>query len=62
VQSRSAHLRGKRAHVTGTGIGNAMLTAETVRGVNGYRVAALPRERLREIMSVSGAPGEREGR
>ncbi len=33
---------------------NAMLAAETVTGINGYRVPALPHERLREIMAGGG--------
>lgn len=33
---------------------NAMLAAETVTGINGYRVPALPHERLREIMTSVG--------
>jgi D-aminopeptidase len=41
---------------------NAMLAAETVTGVNGYRVPALPKERLQDIMRGSGVPREREDR
>jgi L-aminopeptidase/D-esterase-like protein len=35
---------------------NAMLAAQTVTGINGYRVPALPHERLREIMTGGEGP------
>jgi L-aminopeptidase/D-esterase-like protein len=37
---------------------NAMLAAETLTGINGYRVPALPHERLREIMTRGDGPGQ----
>jgi L-aminopeptidase/D-esterase-like protein len=37
-------------HATEEAILNAMLAAETLTGINGYTVPALPHERLREIM------------
>jgi D-aminopeptidase len=37
-------------HATEEAILNAMLAAETVTGINGYTVPALPQGRLREIM------------
>lgn len=37
-------------HATEEAILNAMLAAETMTGINGYTVPALPHERLREIM------------
>ena len=43
-------------HATEEAILNAMLAAETLTGINGYTVPALPQDRLREIMSrVNGA-------
>lgn len=43
-------------HATEEAILNAMLAAETLTGINGYTVPALPHDRLREIMSrVNGA-------
>lgn len=43
-------------HATEEAILNAMLAAETMTGVNGYTVPALPHDRLREIMTnVNGA-------
>jgi L-aminopeptidase/D-esterase-like protein len=38
-------------HATEEAILNAMLAAETLTGINGYTVPALPHEPLREIMS-----------
>ena len=37
-------------HATEEAILNAMLAAETLTGINGYTVPALPQDRLREIM------------
>jgi L-aminopeptidase/D-esterase-like protein len=37
-------------HATEEAILNAMLAAETLTGINGYTVPALPHERLRELM------------
>ena len=37
-------------HATEEAILNAMLAAETLTGINGYTVPALPHERLSEIM------------
>ena len=37
-------------HATEEAILNAMLAAETLTGINGYTVPALPRDRLQEIM------------
>jgi len=37
-------------HATEEAILNAMLAAETLTGINGYTVPALPHDRLREIM------------
>jgi D-aminopeptidase len=49
-------------HATEEAILNAMLAAETLTGINGYTVPALPHDRLREIMrSANGALGEVEG-
>ncbi len=39
---------------------NAMLAAESLTGINGYRVPALPHDRLRQIMSGSDAARGRE--
>lgn len=39
-------------HATEEAILNAMLAAETMTGINGYTVPALPQDRLREIMSA----------
>ena len=45
-------------HATEEAILNAMLAAETLTGINGYTVPALPQGRLSEIMSrVNGALG-----
>lgn len=41
-------------HATEEAILNAMLAAETLTGINGLRVPALPHERLREIMERAG--------
>jgi L-aminopeptidase/D-esterase-like protein len=41
-------------HATEEAILNAMLAAETLTGINGLRVPALPHERLREIMEQAG--------
>ena len=38
-------------HATEEAILNAMLAAETLTGINGYTVPALPQDRLREIMT-----------
>tara|TARA_B100000519_G_scaffold163620_1_gene146631 strand:- start:195 stop:509 length:315 start_codon:yes stop_codon:yes gene_type:complete len=38
-------------HATEEAILNAMLAAETLTGINGYTVPALPEDRLTEIMS-----------
>lgn len=38
-------------HATEEAILNAMLAAETLTGINGYTVPALPQDRLREVMS-----------
>ena len=38
-------------HATEEAILNAMLAAETLSGINGYTVPALPEDRLTEIMS-----------
>ncbi|HSG07597.1 MAG TPA: P1 family peptidase, partial [Longimicrobiales bacterium] len=48
-------------HATEEAILNAMLAAETVTGVNGYRVPAMPHDRLREIMERA-APAWRNPR
>lgn len=46
-------------HATEEAILNAMLAAETLTGINGYTVPALPQNRLSEIMSrVNGATGD----
>jgi len=42
-------------HATEEAILNAMLAAETLTGINGYTVPALPQDRLREIMERTGA-------
>jgi L-aminopeptidase/D-esterase-like protein len=42
-------------HATEEAILNAMLAAETLTGINGYTVPALPQDRLREIMERAGA-------
>lgn len=45
-------------HATEEAILNAMLAAETLTGINGYTVPALPHDRLREIMrEANGALG-----
>jgi L-aminopeptidase/D-esterase-like protein len=45
-------------HATEEAILNAMLAAETLTGINGYTVPALPHDRLSEIMRrVGGALG-----
>jgi L-aminopeptidase/D-esterase-like protein len=41
-------------HATEEAILNAMLAAETLTGINGYTVPALPRDRLQEIMERAG--------
>jgi L-aminopeptidase/D-esterase-like protein len=41
-------------HATEEAILNAMLAAETLTGINGYTVPALPQDRLREIMERAG--------
>lgn len=48
-------------HATEEAILNAMLAAGTVTGINGYRVPALPHDRLREIMERA-APAWRNPR
>ena len=48
-------------HATEEAILNAMLAAETVTGINGYTVPALPHDRLREIMERA-APAWRNPR
>jgi L-aminopeptidase/D-esterase-like protein len=40
-------------HATEEAILNAMLAAETLTGINGLTVPALPHERLREIMELA---------
>lgn len=47
-------------HATEEAILNAMLAAETMTGINGYTVPALPQDRLQEIMQR--AAERREGR
>ncbi|MEE2845126.1 MAG: P1 family peptidase, partial [Gemmatimonadota bacterium] len=42
-------------HATEEAILNAMLAAETLTGINGYTVPALPQDRLRAIMERAGA-------
>lgn len=42
-------------HATEEAILNAMLAAETMTGINGYTVPALPHDRLREIMTEVNA-------
>jgi D-aminopeptidase len=46
-------------HATEEAILNAMLAAETLTGINGYTVPALPHDRLREIMERTNAALER---
>lgn len=46
-------------HATEEAILNAMLAAETLTGINGYTVPALPHERLREIMERTNAALDR---
>jgi L-aminopeptidase/D-esterase-like protein len=41
-------------HATEEAILNAMLAAETLTGINGYTVPALPHDRLREIIERAG--------
>jgi L-aminopeptidase/D-esterase-like protein len=41
-------------HATEEAVLNAMLAAETLTGINGFTVPALPQERLREIMERAG--------
>jgi L-aminopeptidase/D-esterase-like protein len=41
-------------HATEEAILNAMLAAETLTGINGLRVPALPHEQIREIMERAG--------
>jgi len=47
-------------HATEEAILNAMLAAETLTGINGYTVPALPQDRLREI--IARANGALESR
>ena len=49
-------------HATEEAILNAMLAAETLTGINGYTVPALPHDRLREIMERVTPTFERGGR
>ncbi len=46
-------------HATEEAILNAMLAAETLTGINGYTVPALPHDRLREIMDRTNAALDR---
>lgn len=48
-------------HATEEAILNAMLAAETLTGINGYTVPALPQDRLRGIMARMNGAVERNG-